>query len=353
MAAETIPVRRGEEIDQRALEDFLREKLTDLPNGTLTMKQFSAGRSNLTYLLKVGNWEAVLRRPPLGPVAPKAHDMGREFSILKEIQAHFSPAPRAYIYGDENVIGSPFFVMERKKGIVLDTDFPEETQVTDDLCRKVSENMVDTLVELHQIDYSHTNLVNFTKPQGFLERQVHGWIKRYDRAKTDDINGVEQLKSWLMKHIPNSSETTIIHYDYKLNNLMFNEDFSEIVGLFDWEMTTVGDPLADLGVAMSYWTEAIDSPLLKKGLDDKEVTTKYSGFLTRNDWIESYSKKSGRDVSNIHFYLTFAYFKLAVICQQIYYRWFQGQTNDERFKDLNGYVRNLITFALENTHKKI
>ncbi|MFS0752750.1 phosphotransferase family protein [Oceanobacillus sp. 1P07AA] len=353
MPAETIPVRHGEAIDHLALEKFLRKNIKDLPSEAITMKQFSAGRSNLTYLLRMGRWEAVLRRPPLGPVAPKAHDMGREYTILKEIHAHFSPAPKPLVYGDENVIGSPFFVMERKKGIVLDTDFPEGIQVTNELCRRVSENMVDTLVTLHQIDYKQTDLVNFTKPEGFLERQVHGWIKRYDRAKTDEINGVEQLKAWLIKHIPYSSETTIIHYDYKLNNLMFDDDFSEIVGLFDWEMTTVGDPLADLGVAMSYWTEANDSPLLKKEFDGKEVTTHYSGFFTRDEWIESYSKKSGRDVSNIHFYLTFAYFKLAVICQQIYYRWFQGQTNDQRFKDLNVYVKNLIMYALENTSKKI
>lgn len=210
--------------------------------------------------------------------------------------------------------------------------------------------MVDNLVDLHRIDYSHTKLKDMTKPVGFMERQVYGWIKRYEKSKTDEIQDVEQLKNWLIDHIPTSQEPTIIHYDYKLNNAMFNQDFSELIGLFDWEMTTVGDPLADLAVTLSYWTEQNDSPLLKRGMDDTPVTT-IPGFMTRNDFLEAHSKKSGRDVSNMNFYLTFAYFKLAVICQQIYFRWKKGQTQDERFKKLNLYVKNLMRYALETATK--
>ncbi|SET34958.1 Predicted kinase, aminoglycoside phosphotransferase (APT) family [Salinibacillus kushneri] len=350
--SETIPIRKGEELDKVIIEPFLRKHIPDLPDAPLEITQFSAGRSNLTYALKIGDWEGVLRRPPLGPVAPKAHDMEREYTILKEIHPYFSPAPKPFVLADSTIIGRPFFVMERKHGIVLDSHFPEGVEVTEELCKQISEKMVDTLVNLHSIDYRKTRLKEMTKPEGFLERQVHGWIKRYERARTDEIEGVEQLTKWMSGHIPVSPEPAIIHYDFKFNNSMFNEDFSEVIGIFDWEMTTVGDPLADLGVAMSYWIEGDDSNLLKRGLGDEPITA-YPGFMTRREFMESYAKKSGRDVTHMNFYLTFAYFKLAVICQQIYYRYKNGQTQDERFANLNLFVKNLIHYASEMASKKI
>ena len=203
--------------------------------------------------------------------------------------------------------------------------------------------MVDKLVELHQVDYTKTELLNISQPNGFMERQVLGWIKRYDHAKTDKISGVEELTTWLLKNIPVSPKPTIIHYDYKLNNAMFSEDFDRFTGLFDWEMTTIGDPLADVGVALSYWVEDGDSEELKNGLG-RSITVK-EGFFTREEFLEDYAKKSGRDISNIHFYLTFSYFKLAVIAQQIYFRYFNGQTSDERFSNMNQAVANLMQYA--------
>ncbi|KAB2338583.1 phosphotransferase family protein [Cytobacillus depressus] len=353
MFSDTIPVRKGEELDLQTIESFLRKHIKDLPNDSLHVKQFSAGKSNLTYQLQIGTWEAVLRRPPLGPVAPKAHGMQREFTILKEIHPHFPVAPKPYVFADENIIGRPFYIMERKRGIVLDTKFPDEVPASKKLCRQISEKMVDTLVKLHQIDYTKTKLKDITKPKGFMERQVYGWINRYERAQTDEIEGIEQLKTWMVNHIPVSPDPTIIHYDFKLNNTMFNENLNEVVGVFDWEMTTVGDPLADLGVAMAYWTEDKESEFLQRSIDDKKPISSYPGFMTKNELMETYSRKSGRDVSNMHFYLTFAYFKLAVICQQIYFRWKKGQTEDERFENLNVYVRNLIQYSLETASKKM
>jgi aminoglycoside phosphotransferase (APT) family kinase protein len=348
MNTDTISIRKGEELDNKAIEVFIRKNLPDLPKEPLSITQFSAGRSNLTYQLKIGDWEAVLRRPPLGPVAPKAHDMEREFNIIKEIHPFFSAAPKPYLFADESVIGSPFFLMERKHGVLLDTDFPEGVEVTEDLCKGISETMVDRLVSLHNIDYKKTRLANMTKPEGFMERQVHGWIARYERAKTEDIPHVEELKHWMIDNLPTTHDSTIIHYDFKLNNSMFNEELTEMIGLFDWEMTTVGDPLADLGVAMGYWIEQDDSDLLKRGMGKPPITT-FQGFMTRGEFIQSYGKKSGRDVSNMGFYLTFAYFKLAVICQQIYYRYKKGQTQDERFAHLNLFVANLIQYALSTS----
>ncbi|SES01565.1 Predicted kinase, aminoglycoside phosphotransferase (APT) family [Salipaludibacillus aurantiacus] len=343
---DTIPVRQGEEINNAALEKYLREKLDGLPDSRLLIEQFSSGASNLTYQLSVGEWQAVLRRPPLGPVAPKAHDMQREYTVLKELHPVFPAAPQPFLYcDDESVIGSPFFIMERRNGVVLNTEFPEGTDVSEELCRKISEKMVDTLVELHTIDYKKTGLVQMTKPDGFMERQVEGWITRYERAKTGEIAGVEQLKNWLMANIPVSREATVIHYDFKLNNTMFSEDFSEVTGLFDWEMTTVGDPLADLGAAMSYWIVKDDPQPLQYAMGKPPVTV-MPGFMSREEFVKTYAEKSGRDVSEFHFYLAFAYFKLAVICQQIYYRWKKGQTQDKRFANLDRFVDLLIQQAL-------
>lgn len=342
---DTIPVRHGEELDIVSLEWFLRKNIDDLPYERLEVRQFSAGHSNLTYQLKIGKWEAVLRRPPLGPVAPKAHDMEREHRIITEIHHLFSPVPSPILYSDDaSVIGSPFQLMERKRGLVLDTSYPEWIEPEEELGRRISRIMVERLVELHSIDYRHTRLGEISRPEGFMERQIQGWIGRYERVKTDDIKEAEFLMAWLAKHIPKKHDSAVIHYDYKLNNAMFNEDFSDMKGLFDWEMTTVGDPLADLGVAMGYWLQADDPDLLKKGLGKPSVTVN-PGFMTRQEFIEEYARKSGRDVSGMNFYLTFAYFKLAVILQQIYYRYKKGQTTDFRFARFNHTVRNLISYG--------
>ncbi|KRF67933.1 aminoglycoside phosphotransferase [Bacillus sp. Soil768D1] len=345
MVDDTIPVRSGEELNLRTLEDFLRKNVMDLPNEPLELQQFSTGYSNLTYQLKMGEWEAVLRRPPLGPVAPKAHDMKREHHILSSINPYFQAAPEPILFSDDDsIVGSPFFLMERKHGVVIDSKFPEGVEPTSERCRQLSYVMVNQLADLHSIPYEKTGLAQISKPEGFIERQVHGWISRYERAKTDEIKEVGPLIDYLQKNIPQYSQTSIIHYDYKINNAMFNQNLSEMVGLFDWEMSTVGDPLADLGVALSYWTESSDPELIKFGLGQASVTT-LDGFLTRQEFIEAYAVRSGRNVSNIDFYLTFGYFKLAVILQQIYYRYKKGQTNDLRFSKLGTTVKSLITHA--------
>lgn len=342
---DTIQVRANERLDEVKLQLFLKSQFPDLPEGILEISQFSAGHSNLTYCLKVGDFEAVLRRPPHGPVAKKAHDMKREFTILSALHPLLAAVPKPFVYiEDRDIIGSDFFIMERKKGIVLDTDFPKGIEHSEQLARQISEKMVDSLVALHAIPYQDTMLKDIVKPEGFMERQVLGWIERYDKAKTAQHAEVEALTTWLKDHIPTNSEATIIHYDYKLNNAMFSNDFTEMIGLFDWEMTTVGDPLADLGVAMSYWMHADDPKMLLYALGEPPVTI-LPGFYTRQEFIQRYAEKSGRDVSAIDYYITFAYFKLAVICQQIYYRYVNGQTKDDRFAQMDKMVAALIQQA--------
>nr|WP_220127319.1 phosphotransferase family protein [Halobacillus locisalis] len=331
-------------MDTNAVESYVREHL-DVPVGELSVRQFGAGHSNLTYELSIGNWKAVLRRPPLGPVAPKAHDMEREYKVLQSLHPVFPLAPKPLLFNSGEVLGAPFFIMERRSGLVYDTEFPESVPPTAALGQQISEEMVDRLVELHAIDYKKTALAEMVKPEGFMERQVHGWIKRYEQARTDDVVSGERLKRWLVEHIPDSDEASIIHYDYKLNNAMFDEDHpTEMVGLFDWEMTTVGDPLADLGAAMSYWMEADDPELLRTGLGKPPVTV-MEGFYTREQFLERYAEKSGRDLSAIHFYVTFAYFKLVGIVQQIYSRYKKGQTQDQRFAHMNVFVNALMEHA--------
>jgi aminoglycoside phosphotransferase (APT) family kinase protein len=346
--SDTIQVRQGEELDIPALDTFLLRHVEGYPeDGELTVRQFALGHSNLTYELGKGAWKAVLRRPPHGPVAPKAHDMRREYIVLGSVSPLFPAAPRPYLYSDDtSVVGSPFLLMERKEGIVLDTDFPEGLQPTRELCREISERMADTLADLHRVEYAGTELAAISHPEGFMARQAEGWIDRYERSKTDDLPEVEPLKKWLLDRVPESREAAIIHYDFKLNNAMFAPDFSRVTGLFDWEMSTVGDPLADLGAAMSYWVQGDDPEPLLTAFEKPPVTV-MDGFLTRREFMERYAQKSGRDISAMPYYITFAYFKLAVICQQIYYRWKKGQTKDERFARFGLVVRNLVQMARE------
>ncbi len=348
--SDTIQVREGEDFDLEAVERQLRENIEGLPEGDLEVRQFPSGASNLTYLVKIGDWKGVLRRPPLGPVPPKAHDMGRESSILMKLHEAFPLAPKPYFFtDDESIIGAPFYVMEQREGVTIDAEFPEGVEPTEELCRGISRIVADTLVELHAVDWREAGLGEIGKPEGFLERQVNGWIKRYEGAKTDEIEEVGSLTDWLAKDIPESPEPTIIHNDYKLNNLVLNpEDLTEVRAVLDWEMATIGDPLFDLAVSLSYWVEEGDSQELKEVLP---TVTEAPGFWTRKEFVDYYAEKSGRDLSQMHWYMVFGYFKLAVILQQIYARWHKGQTKDERFANFNERVRNLILHAHDLSKK--
>jgi aminoglycoside phosphotransferase (APT) family kinase protein len=342
--SETIKVREGEGFDAGSVESVLREKIDGLPDGELEVEQFPSGASNLTYLLRIGDWEGVLRRPPLGPIPSKAHDMGRESGILSKLNAAYPLAPKPYFFtDDESVIGAPFYVMEKRTGVVLDDSFPEGARPDEELCRGVSRTLVDTLVELHAVDPERAGLGELGRPEGFLERQTRGWISRYDKAKTDEIEEVGPLTDWLANNVPDSPPPTVIHNDYKLNNLVLNpDDLTEVRAVLDWEMTTVGDPLFDLAVSLSYWVEPGDPDDLKAVMP---TVTSTPGFMTRREIIDRYAEQSGRDLSEMHWYVVFGYFKLAGILQQIFARWKNGQTSDERFATFGDRVRTLILHA--------
>src|SRR6266566_183863 len=313
---DTIPIRVGEEFDAQKMEPYLRSHIEGLGEGPLSVQQFPSGASNLTYLVKIGGWEGVLRRPPLGPVPPKAHDMLREANLLRRIHPVFPLAPKPYVIcSDTTILGVPFYVMERRKGIAINDRFPPGITPTDELCRRMSYMLLNTLVQIHGIDWRAAGLSDFGYPEGFLGRQVKGWIERYYQAQTDDIPEVEPLTRWLAEHIPMSPPPTLIHNDFKLNNVLLSEkDLAKPVAVLDWEMATIGDPLFDLAISLSYWCRPGDPEDLRNALP---TVTTYPGFMSRQEFIDLYAQKSGRDLSAMHFYMVFAYFKLVVIMQQI------------------------------------
>ena len=340
----TIEVREGEGFDRAEVEALLRRNVEDLPEGELKVRQFPSGASNLTYLLELGTWEGVLRRPPLGPIPPKAHDMGRESGILRKLNDVYPLAPKPLFFcDDEVVIGAPFYVMERREGVVIDDSWPEGVEPDAKLKAGISRTVVDTLVELHAVDVGEAGLDDLGRPEGFLERQADAWVSRYEKAKTEEIGEVEALMGWLLADVPESPPPTIIHNDYKLNNLVLDpEDPTTVRAVLDWEMATVGDPLFDLAVSLSYWTEPGDPEDLKAVMP---TVTSEGGFMSRAALVERYAEKSGRDLSRMHWYVVFGYFKLAVILQQIFARYEKGQTKDERFARFGERVRTLILHA--------
>ncbi|MBM4763681.1 phosphotransferase family protein [Bacillus sp. B15-48] len=339
----TIPIRAGEEIDHDVIRRYVFQHIKGIPNTEIETRQFSSGKSNLTYVLKAGDWEAVLRRPPFGPLAPKAHDMNREYNLLKKVHKVFPYAPEPYVYCDDHaVLGCNFYIMERKNGNPITDELIVQNNLTIEDKRHISTLMVEAMVDLHQIDYKQAGLGNLGYPIGFLERMVNNWVKRYEKFKTDDIPVVDNVTKWLRNHLPNEQEPALIHNDFKLNNVLLSDDSKQITAILDWELATIGDPLFDIGNTLSYWVEENDSELLKESL---EITTAQPGFMTRSEFLEAYASKTGRDVSNYLFYLILAYFKIAATQQQIYYRYKSGNTSDPRFARFEKSVKSLLTYA--------
>ncbi len=345
---DTAPIRPGEEIDARKLEVYLRGKLPGA-SGPLTLEQFPGGHSNLTYCLRCGNQEFVMRRPPVGPVAPTAHDMTREFRVLKALQGYFPPAPEPYVLcEDPSVIGVPFYVMERRRGIVIRREIPPEVAAMGDpktVHRRISAAMVDTLVALHQVDFERAGLGQIGRPEGFVQRQVTGWAGRWERAKTREIPEIDALAKFLAERIPPSPAPTVVHNDFKLDNVMIDPgDAGRIVAVLDWEMCTIGDPLIDVGLLLAYWPRP-DDPLARQ-VTISSVTT-HPGFYSRGEVLGRYVERTGADVSRIAFYEVFALYKLCVVLEQIYCRFVRGQTRDERFAVFEAAVPTLARAAAD------
>jgi aminoglycoside phosphotransferase (APT) family kinase protein len=326
-------VRQGEELDLKVIEPFLRDSIPGLSGGIL-VEQFPSGYSNLTYLIRLGDRELVLRRPPFGRKAKTAHDMGREYRILKALYPVFPFCPKPLVYTeDASIMGCPFYVMERIKGIILRKTLPEGLEFSSDQMHSLCENLLDVHYKLHSIDYKAIGLEGFGKPEGYVRRQVEGWSERYRAARTPDAPQFETVMRWLHdKMPPDFAKPAAIHNDFKFDNVVLDPaDPLKVVGVLDWEMATVGDPLMDLGCSLGYWVQSDDPPNLQA--TGMQPTT-LPGAFTRKELVERYAEKAGIRIDNFDFYFCFGLFRLAVIVQQIYYRFYHGQTKDERFKML-------------------
>ena len=344
-------VRSGEELDLTRLEPFLRRHFPD-EGAAIRVRQFPSGHSNLTYLVSLGDREFVLRRPPFGSKVKTAHDMGREFRVLSKLHDVYAPAPKVLLYcDDEAELGAPFYLMEPIAGIIIRRTVPASVDFSPAVAKRLSESFIDNLARLHDLDYAAAGLSDLGKPQGYLERQVRGWTERYHGAKTHEFAGIEKIFSWMQKNMPASSDAALIHNDYKYDNIVLDaSDVTKIAGVLDWEMCTIGDPLSDLGGALAYWVERDDPEDLRA---IHWAPTDARGTLTRAELAQRYAEKTGRDVSHISFYLAFAYFKIAVIVQQIYYRYQQGLTKDERFASMPVVVEALLRAALRTVESRM
>ena len=341
---DTAPVRPDERFDVAALERYLKDKLP-VTGGPLEVEQFPGGHSNLTYLLRYPGAEYVLRRPPLGPLVPTAHDMGREYRALRALWPVFRPAPRPFVYCDDPaVIGAPFYVMERRRGLVIRGAEPKEWGGDPAIRRRASLAVIDTLADFHAVDWRAAGLGELGRPEGFVLRQVTGWAARWERAKDREVPAITDVARWLGDRLPAPAAATLVHNDWKLDNVMLDPaDPGTVVAVLDWELCTLGDPLVDLGTFLCYWTEE-GEPYARQGA---AALTSLPGWLTRAELVERYAARSGRDVSTIAWYEVFALYKTAVVVQQIYIRWKRGQTKDERFGAMAPRVEALARSAAE------
>jgi len=317
-------VRTGEELDWSKLSNYLHTNLEEI-QGNMQVKQFHGGHANLTYLLLFGEQEFVLRRPPFGKIAPGAHDMHREYKVLSKLYQHFDPAPRAYHFcQDKTIIGAPFVIMQRCTGLVIRGVIPEALKIHDRVEQRLTDALIKAQANLHTIDVQAANLQDLGKPEGFVERQLKGWSKRWHLAKTEKIPEMDQVMAALAKAIPKPQAVSILHNDYKFDNCQYQEDNPDLVtSIFDWDMCTIGDPLIDFGSTLSYWQDDrfvdVQLPIIVRG-----------NFPDKTYLKEAYAKQTGFDLSQMDWYEAFALWKNAVILQQLYARFVNGATTDKR-----------------------
>jgi len=348
LAPEIAPVRPGEDLDWSRLEAWLRPRLIEvLPGvaGALEVLQFPNGNANLTYLLRVGGHELVLRRPPLGQIAPGAHDMKREFKVLSRLWRHFDRAPRAYLFCDDPaVLGADFFVMERRRGEVVRTEIPEPMRGHFEAGRRMALALVDAMAELHALDPAACGLADLGRPDGFAQRQVAGWAKRWELAKFDDSPAaMDELHRRLVSEIPAPSRVSIVHNDLKLDNCQFDPaNPDRVASIFDWDMTTLGDPLIDLGTLLNYWPDPADPPDASRAMNPSLAEI---GLPTRAEITARYAARTGIDVAAVRWWEAFALWKTVVVVQQLHRRWVRGESTDPRMEHIADRIPSLIEAA--------
>ncbi|MDX1701592.1 MAG: phosphotransferase family protein [Melioribacteraceae bacterium] len=332
------------------LKKFLsKNELIENEAKEIEVFQFSTGFSNLTYLLKSGGIELVLRRPPFGAIK-RGHDMGREFKVLSSLHKAFRKIPTAYVYSeDESIIGSPFYLMERVHGIILTYGEAKKRNLPASDFKLIASQWLDTLIELHSVDYDDIGLSDLGRPEGYVSRQVYNWGKQYIKAATTEIPEAMKIVKWMEENQPKEYDHCLIHNDFKYDNIVFkDESWSEVTAVLDWEMCTLGDPLMDLGTSIAYWTMKSDGPVMMEGIPSPTV---FDGNPGRNEIVNMYAKISGRDIRHLVFYYVYGLFKIAVIAQQIFYRYSKGLTKNEKFADLDKAAYFLCLLAWQAIQK--
>jgi aminoglycoside phosphotransferase (APT) family kinase protein len=336
--------RAGEGLDAARLGAWLEQALPGYA-GPLAIRQFPAGFSNLTYLLATPGRDYILRRPPFGTRPRTGHDMLREYRVLAALGPHFRYCPRVLACcEDESVIGAPFYVAERIRGLILRRDYPPDLAATPQRVRAQQQALVDVQAELHAIDVAAAGLSDLGRAQGYIQRQVEGWTDRYERARTPDAPDASEVAAWLSAEQPaDAPVASLIHNDFKLDNVVFDTGQPErLIGVLDWEMATLGDPRMDLGCSLAYWIEADDPPWLRA---TRMLPTHLPGSLTRAEVVARYATSRGLSVEPLPFFQAFGLFRLAVVAQQIYLRYVQGYSRDERFAALGPAAQALLRAA--------
>jgi aminoglycoside phosphotransferase (APT) family kinase protein len=333
-------VRQGEALDWTALDAYLRDHISGL-DGQPEISQYPSGNSNLTYRMRYPSHDLVVRRPPFGTRPASGHSMIREFRVMNALKPVFPAVPITHLHcADEAVVGSEFYVMERADGHLIHKSIPPEWGFTEADTESLCRNFWDKLAELHQVDYQAIGLGDFGKPEGYIQRQVSGWNRRYQKSRTDDVDAFEDVQRWLDTEQPSKeSGAAVLHGDFRIDNLILDrDDPTRIVAILDWEICALGDPLMDLGNSVAYWVEAGDPAFLQHL---KMQPSDAPGMFTRQQAMSYYAEKTGTEVSDFDFYLVYGYFRLAVILQQIYYRYYHGQTRDKRFAGFGQAVQAL------------
>lgn len=334
---QAVAIRPGEELDLAAVDRYMKQVLPELSESADTprIQQYPGGASNLTYRIDYGPRSFVLRRPPFGKLAKSAHDMLREARIMSALKPVYSYVPEIIaIAEDESILGCHFYIMERLEGVILRQDFPAELGLDQADTRQLCRNVIDKLVDLHQVDYERAGLDGIGKGEGYVKRQIGGWSERYRKAKTPDVGDFEAVMAWLQEKMPDDVATCIIHNDFRFDNVVLNPDNPlAVVGVLDWEMATLGDPLMDLGNSLAYWVQADDDGPFRMM---RRQPTHQPGMLTRAEVVDYYLGKSGLgksgfSIERFDYYEIYGLFRLAAIIQQIYYRFYNGQTQDKRF----------------------
>jgi len=338
-------VRQGDEIDAAAVSRFLHDHVNGL-EGTATITQFKGGASNLTYQLNFGEKQFILRRPPAGTKAKSAHDMQREFTIMQRLQPVYPYVPEMIAFcDDQSLLGSDFYVMEKLNGIIPRANLPKGLELQEEQVRKMCTNVIDKLIELHQVDYAAAGLADIGKGSGYVHRQISGWTDRYTKALTENVPSCEKVMQWLHDHIREDVTTCVIHNDFRFDNVVLDpSDITRVIGVLDWEMATLGDPLMDLGNSLAYWIQA-DDPAPMQLL--RRQPTHLPGMMTRDEVVKYYCGKMNFGDIDFNFYRIYGLFRLAVIAQQIYYRYHHGQTTNPQFAHFHLMVTFLDTYCQE------